>query len=90
MERLFIRDTKAYVARSTNGGVSFESPLLVDSKANNFMGGNSMNISIVASDGNVYAAWLNNGIIFDKLNFDSTSDMVAPIVTVPSTIHLLG
>ena len=83
-------DTKAYVARSTNGGVSFESPLLVDSKANNFMGGNSMNISIVASDGNVYAAWLNNGIIFDKLNFDSTSDMVAPIVTVPSTIHLWG
>ena len=83
-------DNKAYVVRSTNGGVSFEQPILVDSKTSNWMSGNSMNISIEAFNGNVYAVWQNNDIIFEKLNFDSTADMVAPIVTVPHAVHLWG
>ena len=49
-----------------------------------------MNISIVASNGNVYAAWQNNDMIFEKLNFDSTADMVAPIVTVPNSLKIYG
>ena len=52
--------------------------------------GNKGNISIVASNGNVYAAWLNNDIIFDKLDFDSSLDRVAPVVTGPNNLVLYG
>ena len=50
------------------------------------MMGNKGNISLAASNGNVYAVWLNNDIIFDRLNFDSSLDMVAPEIVIPSWI----
>ena len=80
---------QAYAARSIDGGISFEQPIIVDSKLHDFMG-NSMNISLAASNGNVYAVWQNNDIIFDKLDFDSSLDMVPPVVTVPNTLRVFG